>query len=159
MAKTRNYEDIKKDLETAKATRAEARQALKEFSKTNKIKEGTEASEIAEKKTRIAYKELVKAVTASKDAVDKLSTEAKENKPVKERETKYNYPADCTTGDQKKKFRTLERARLKREAKEAAGGGKAKSEKKAEKSEKKSEKKADKTEKKADKKAKKTSDD
>lgn len=153
MAKTKSYEDLRKELDAAKEKRSAAREALKEFCKTNKIKEGVEASSIEKKDLRIKYKELRKAADEAKASVEALSAETKAAKPAKVRETKYDYPADCVTADQKKKFRSAQRAAEKRKAKEAAGGGKKEKPAKSEKTEKSA--KAEKS----DKKKKKTSDD
>lgn len=134
-----SYDEAVKALETAKAARKKAKEELEAFRKENKIKKDSDPAEIKEKATRVKYKELMKAVTEARATADKAEAKAKELKPVKNRETKYNYPADCDTADKKKQFRTKERARIKREAKEAAGGGKKKEKEGSKKEEKKSE--------------------
>lgn len=140
MAKFKNYDEATKAVDESKKVRTAAKEALEAFCKTNKIKKGTPSSEV-DKKLRGEYKTLTAAYQEARKAVDEASEAAKALKPAKVRETKYDYPADCVTAEQKKKFRTAARAAAKRAEKPAKADKPAKSEKSA-KENKKSGKKA-----------------
>lgn len=131
--KIKDYEQSEELLKSSKEEREVARDEFKAFRVENKIKKDeppTDAKLLKKYNSLLAQKE------KKEKEVDEIVAWRKENKPKKEpkiRETKYDYPAECTTTIDKKKFRASERARIKREAKEAAGGGK--KEKKADKKE------------------------
>lgn len=158
--KIKNYEESEELLKSSKEEREVARSEFKDFCSENKIKKGEEPTDA---KLLKKYNNLKAQKEKKEAAVTEVIDWRKENKPKKEpkvRETKYNYPDDCKTIIDKKKFRASERARVKREAKEAAGGGKKekapKVEKKANKGEKQAEKEApkkSKAERRAEKKA------
>ena len=124
------------EVEAAKEALKGAKAELTKF--TEKHGDAPEDEKLAKKlnKLKANVDESEKAVRAAKKA-------AKPKKEKAERQSKYDYPADCTTAEQKKKFRT--------EARRAANG-EAKAAKKAEKAE-----KAPKAEGKKEKKAKKAS--
>lgn len=121
------FKDFAESEEALKSAREEmevARTEFKEFKKENKLKEDAKPTD---DKLLKKYNKLLDIKTKKETAVEDVKTWRKDNKPKKEakiRETKYNYPAEATTALDKKKFRATERARIKREAKEAAGGGK-----------------------------------
>lgn len=130
MAKT-SHEELVKQLEAAKATHTEAKEALKDFRTENEIKKGTDPSEVTGKAGK-EYGKLVKAAEKAAEAYEKLKEAEKENRPRKERQSKYEYPADVVTAEDRKKYRTKMR---KQSADDAKPGKEKKSDKKASKKE------------------------
>jgi colicin import membrane protein len=156
--KAKTYEAAQEDLTAAKEERKVAKEEFKAFKKEKGIK-GDEAPE--DQKLAKKFNKMKSTVDTKVARVEEIEAWMKENKPAKERkprDTKYEYP-DGATAAEKKKIRAAERARLKREAKEASGEGK--KSKKAKDGDKKAQKevvaesKKSKKEKKAEKKAKK----
>ena len=154
----KNYEELLKALEEKKAARKAVRAEMNQFLSDNKLKMGNHSNH-EDAKIAKGWKKLQEKYDKAKAEVEALEVDVKAAKPKKEREGKYDYPEDCVTADDKKKFRAKMRSKAK-----AAEKGEKKADKKAEKSdkaeegkkaEKKADKKADKkAEKKADKKAK-----
>lgn len=132
-----SHEEAKENLSTTKEELQVAKDELKSYRKEHKLEKDTDYSEDA--KHGKTWKKLTKAITSKEEAIAETRTWMEENKPKKEkvaRESKYEYPADCTSEDDKKKFR----AKMRREAasaEKAAAGGEAapKKEKKASKEE------------------------
>ena len=115
MAKA-SHDELVKQLEAAKTTNTEAKEALKEFRAENEIKKGTEPSEVSGKIGK-EYSKLVKAAEKAAAEYEKLKAAEKDSRPRKERQSKYDYPADVVSAEDRKKYRTKMR-------KEAQGGGK-----------------------------------
>ena len=124
MAKAKTYEEALEQVNSLKETLAEERTALREFKSENNIKRGKEPED---EKIAAKLEKLAGAVEKTREAIDEAKAAAKELKPRKERVTKYDYPEDCTTDADKKKYR----AKMRREAKKAEAGDEAKLEKKA----------------------------
>lgn len=167
MAKTpKNPEEAKAALELATGARKDARKAIDDFLKENKLTPMKDYTGKLEGKKQKAYDKLRAAWSEAKEVEAAAQTAYKALRPSKEREAKYEYPA----GTDKKKFRAQMRANAKRagvtvdeyikdrekyDAKVAEGKPKKeKADKKADKKGKKEEK-ADKKADKADKKKKK----
>jgi hypothetical protein len=120
MAKPKDYEEALAQLETAKENLAAEREGLREFKKENKIRRNKPVED-AKVAKELEAKE--SKMEAARQKMEDAKTAAKELKPRKERVTKYEYPADCVTDKDKKKYR----AKMRREAKkETAGEGEAK---------------------------------
>src|SRR5690606_8121133 len=133
-------------IETTKDELSVAKSELKEFLKSNKLSSKEDHSEDPKhgKKYR-KYKDLIaKKEQQIQDAKDWI----RDNKPAVIRPTKYEYPEDCVTEKDKKKFR----ARMRAEAKRAEAGEQPKEKKaktaKKDKAESKKSNKKEKTEKK-----------
>lgn len=94
-------------VESAKADLATAKENHKKFLKANNIKEG-----VTPKDEKIASK-LAQLETKVEKAEKALKGAKKAEKPKKEKvakASKYEYPADITTADARKKYRALKRA-------------------------------------------------
>lgn len=115
MAKPKSYDEALAQVEDLKTQLSEAKEDLREFKKENKVKRN-KPLEDAKLAAQLEKKEA--EVEKLRTQMDELKEAAKELKPRKERQTKYEYPADCTTDKDKKKFRAAKR----REAKKAAKG-------------------------------------
>lgn len=103
------YEGAVSKLETAKENKTKAFEALKQFKADNGIKKGAEP----EKKYKKEFDKLTKAYEEAGALVDNYKEKTKELKPAKERVSKYDYPADVVSADDRKKYR----AKLRKEAK------------------------------------------
>lgn len=151
----KNYEKLLEELEAAKTARKAARGNLNDFLAEKKLKK-VDHSNHEDPKIAKAYNKLVAEVDKARANVEKLEVEVKESKPAPvKRAAKYNYPDDCTSKEDRKKFRATERAELRRvekAEKKASEKGEKNADKKAPKKEEVS-KKQEKTSKKADKKA------
>lgn len=112
MAKPKDYDEAIAQLEAAKATLAEKKEILKEFKTENKIKRN---KPVEDEKLAAKLEKLDEAVTKARDAVDVAKEAAKDLKPRKARVTKYEYPDDCVTDKDKKKYR----AKMRRDSKKA----------------------------------------
>jgi len=111
-------------LETAKAGLTTAKEAYKSFLKKNNLKDGaTPKDENLAKKMASYQSKIEKAEKAIKAAKKDL----KPKKEKAERVSKYDYPADVTTAEDKKKFRTAQRNAAKSAAKAEKKGDKKKS--------------------------------
>jgi hypothetical protein len=150
MAKTKfaSHDEAIAAAATAKEEKKAARQALKEFEAEKGLKHREDHSENEDGKVAKQWKKLNAALQTAITAEEEAEAAGKALKPKKEREAKYDYPEDCVTAEQKKKYRAEARAAAKKAAK-----GEAKAEKKekasTEKVSEKSSKKAEKKEKKA----------
>jgi len=112
MAKPKTYEEAVTNMEAAKTKLGAEKEALREFKKENKIRRNKPVEDAAvAKKLEAAEAKVEKA----REAFDAAKEVAKELKPRKERVTKYEYPEDCVTDKDKKKYR----AKMRREAKKA----------------------------------------
>lgn len=132
MAKTKfaSYGEATTAAETAKNEKKAARQALKEFEAEKGLKHREDHSENEDGKVAKQWKKLNAALQTAITAEEEAEKASKDLKPKKEREAKYDYPEDCVSAEQKKKYRAEARAAAKKAAK-----GEAKAEK-AEKKEK-----------------------
>jgi len=119
MAKPKDYDEAVQQLEAAKTDLSEKREALREFKTENKIKRNKPVEDPAIQKQLETHEG---AVEKAREVVDAAKAAAKELKPRKERVTKYEYPEDCTTDKDKKRYR----AKMRREAKKAESGDDAK---------------------------------
>ncbi len=113
MAKNKTYEEALETVNTLKEKLGEERTALREFKSENNIKRGKEPED---EKIAAKLEKLVAGIEKTREAIDIAKVEAKELKPRKNRVTKYDYPDDCTTDADKKKYR----AKMRREAKKDA---------------------------------------
>lgn len=108
------------DMEAAKANHTEVKAAYKKFLKANDLKEGEDSDD-----PKIA-KKLKTHLKAVKEAEAAIKAAKKAGKPAKaERVSSYDYPADCVTAEDKKKFRTKARAAAKKGEKAAKKDAKA----------------------------------
>jgi len=141
MAKTKfaSYEEATTAAETAKHEKKAARQALKEFEAEKGLKHREDHSENEDGKVAKQWKKLNAALQTAITAEEEAEKAAKDLKPKKEREAKYDYPEGCVSAEQKKKFRAEARAAAKKAAK---GEVKAEKAEKSSKKDKKKEKKA-----------------
>lgn len=105
-----SVEEAKENLATTKEELQVAKDELKSYRKEHKLEKDVDYSEDA--KHGKTWKKLLKAITSKEEAITEIKTWMEENKPKKEkvaRESKYEYPADCTSEDDKKKFRAKKR--------------------------------------------------
>jgi len=114
MAKAKTYEEALEIMEAAKAKYAELKEELREFKKEHKVRRDkpVEDAKIA---AQLEKKEaaLEKALAASEEAKEV----AKGLKPSKDRVSKYEYPEDCVSDKDKKRYRT----KMRRDAKKPEG--------------------------------------
>lgn len=104
------YDSAKEKLAGVKEEIPAKETQLKEYAKKNKMKGGKSE----DKKIQSGYNKVTQELQDLKDRKSKYIKFMKENKPKVDRESKYAYPDDCKTGLDKKKFRSLMRARAKR---------------------------------------------
>lgn len=151
MAKTKfaSYEEATAAAATAKEEKKAARQALKEFEAEKGLKHREDHSENEDGKIAKQWKKLNAALQTAITAEEEAEKASKDLKPKKEREAKYDYPEDCVTAEQKKKYRAEARAAAKKAAK-----GEAKAEKKEKVATEKATEKSSKKDKKKEKKTK-----
>ncbi len=107
MSKTLNYEQITEKLNSVKAEKKEVNNAIGAIRLKHKIQKGEKPKD---KKLLAEWNRLHEQKEVLNKEVEKLEASALELKPKKERETKYNYPEDCVTSEQKKAYRTKMRA-------------------------------------------------
>jgi len=111
MAKVQlTYDSAKEKLAGVKEEIPAKESQLKEYAKKNKVKGGKSE----DKKVQSGYNKIAQELQDLKDRKSKYIKFMKENKPKVERESKYAYPDDCKTALDKKKFRSLMRAKAKR---------------------------------------------
>jgi len=111
MAKVQlTYESAKDKLAGVKEELPAAESQLKEYAKKNKMKGGKSE----DKKVQAGYDKIAGNIQDLKDRKARYTKFMKENKPKTDRESKYAYPSDCKTGLDKKKFRSVMRAKAKR---------------------------------------------
>jgi len=115
MAKPKDYDEALAQLETAKEAYASEKEAIRDWKKENKIRRN---KPIEDPKVQAELEKREAKVETLREAMDAAKEAAKELKPRKERVTKYEYPDDCTTDKDKKKYR----AKMRREAKKAEKG-------------------------------------
>ncbi len=131
-----NVEEAKDFIASTKEELKTAKGELKELRKSLGLK-GDATPENPKDAKKV--EKLSSLIEKKEKAIEEAQAWLKENKPKKSKEPralKYDYPEDCTTADQKKKFRQEQRAAAKRAEKAAAKG------EKAEKGESKKDKKA-----------------
>lgn len=124
-------EKVAVTVESAKADLATAKENHKKFVKANGIKEG------ATPKDEAIAKKLAQHETRVEKAEKALKLAKKAEKPKKEKvekASKYDYPADVTTAEARKKFRALKRAGEKKEVNAAKKAEKLAAKKSSEKS-------------------------
>lgn len=111
MAKvTLTYDSAKEKLAGVREEIPAKESQLKEYAKKNKVKGGKSE----DKKAQSGYDKIAKELQDLKDRKFRYVKFIKEYKPKTERESKYAYPSDCKTGLDKKKFRSVMRAKAKR---------------------------------------------
>lgn len=115
MAKPKTYDEALTQVEGLKEQLSEAKNDLREFKKENKVKRN---KPLDDPKLAAQLEKKEALVEKLRLQMDELKETARELKPRKDRVTKYDYPADCTTDKDKKKFR----AKMRRETKKAAKG-------------------------------------
>jgi len=93
-------------LATAKENYSTAREELKEVMKENKIKRGAEVEDVTPAKVQKSYKIKLGKVEKAKALLEKAKEAVKSTKVKKERVSKYEYPEDCLSVEDKKKYRT-----------------------------------------------------
>lgn len=128
-----SIEEAKENLSTTKEELQVSKDEIKSYRKENKLEKDTDYSE--DPKHGKTWKKLAKAVSSKEETIAEIRTWMEENKPKKEkvqRESKYEYPEDCTSEDDRKKFRAKKRREAASAEKEAA---EPKKEKKASKEE------------------------
>jgi hypothetical protein len=101
-----NFEKLQKTFEDLKVKAKEARSALQSFTKKNGL--GMKEAP-ADKKLKPEFEKLTKAYETLKSQRDAAEEAAKASKPRSERASKYDYPADVVTSEDKKKFRAAQR--------------------------------------------------
>lgn len=127
MAK-KTYAERKEELGTLKEDSKQARKDLKNFCKENKL---DPEAENADNKKFVKLKALVTKTSTDVAEAEKWLADNKEVKERAQRKSNYEYPADCTTAADKKKWRAKARAAAKKKAKEESGEGSSKKSKKA----------------------------
>lgn len=151
-SKFASYEEAQEALAPAKEELGVAKEELKAFRKEAGIKKDETPTDPKVKKR---FDKFVENVEKKQKEVEEIKTYLADNKPAKVRESKYEYPEDCTSDSDRKKYR----AKMRRQAAAGEPGEEAKEEK-AEKKEKKSKEGKDKkSDKKSDKKDKKSGED
>lgn len=104
--KKMSYDEALEEQKTVKSSIKELRGELKDYLKENKVT----AKEPATGKVLKSIEAKEKKIEAAKKTLSEINDFIKENKPVKVRETKYNYPDWAEDSELKKKFRTLVRS-------------------------------------------------
>lgn len=127
MGSPKTHEEAVAVLEAAKEDLMNKKKELRTFRVENGIKKDVP---VEDAKVKAKLEKLEKAVAGAQGKLEKAKEEEKGLKPVKTRIAKYEYPEGMTDKEKKKL-----RAKLRREAKAAAGGEKPKKEKKAKKAE------------------------
>lgn len=109
------YDEVLAKAKAKKEELAEAKKDLRAWKKENKIKRNKPVED----------EKLKKALEKKETQLEKLTSEhekalkaAKDLKPASSRRTKYEYPADCVTDQDKKKYR----AKMRREKAKAEKG-------------------------------------
>ena len=130
MAKTfKTYEEALEAQGVAKDAVKEAKAALTEYYTKNKLKRNEDYTDDAKHGGKI--QKLQNAIDRESSTLENIGEQMKALKPKKEksagRETKYEYPADCVTSEQKKKYRI----KMRKEAENADKPKKEKTEKPA----------------------------
>jgi len=112
MAKAKTYDEATANLDAAKTTLSDAKEVVRTFKTENKIRRNkpVEDEKVAKKLEALEAK-----VEKAREAMDITKEIAKDLKPRKDRVTKYEYPADCVSDKDKKKYR----AKMRRDSKKA----------------------------------------
>jgi hypothetical protein len=108
-----SYEEAVEKLQEVKEQLSEKREAFKAFLIENKLKKAEDHSNHSNRTLAKQFKTFKKELTDLDNQREALREFVKTSKPKKERESKYEYPSDCETALDKKKFRTTCRSRAK----------------------------------------------
>lgn len=114
------HEEALANLESAKEAKKAAYDAREAFSKKNGLPPKKDHS--SHKEFGKAFSPLNQAWLDAKDAITEAEKIEKEVRPKSERPSKYDYPADIVTADDKKKYRAKMRAKVKSDAKSPTEG-------------------------------------
>jgi hypothetical protein len=127
-AKGNSFEEAQDKLLKLKDAASASRSALQSFTKKNNLsmKEAP-----ADKKLKPEWEKLTKAYSEARTKRDAQEEAVKALKPKAERASKYEYPKECVTKEDKKKFRATQRAAANK-AEKAASPKKSKKAKKEE---------------------------
>lgn len=108
--KALSFEEATTAYADSKVTAKNERESLNAFCKENKLKRNVDHTDDAKHGKK--YAKLKQTVDAACELRDALKEQVKETKPKKTsgRASKYEYPEDITTNEQKKKYRTQLRA-------------------------------------------------
>lgn len=109
--KALSVEEAQEKLIAAKEKMVEAKDALVAFNKANGLKKGEDASNHEDAKIAKSWKKLKETLDDRAKRVEKYQALTKGAKKTGQapKAAKYNYPADVTSGDDKKKYRSLVR--------------------------------------------------
>lgn len=117
MAKSKKtYEELVEAQATAKTNLKEAKKNLTTYLKENKLKRSDDHS--GDKKHGKKIGALEKKIATCETRLEKATSTMKANKPATTRKSKYEYPADVVTSEQKKKYRQAQRAAANKGAKD-----------------------------------------
>jgi hypothetical protein len=105
--KFNTYEEAQEAQTAGKAKVRDAKQALTDYLKKNKLKRNVDYSE--DKKHSSKLVKLNNSIEKTSSSLDKVNDQVKELKPKKDRVSKYDYP-DGITSEEKKKFRQKARS-------------------------------------------------
>lgn len=122
-AKFANAEEAKAFVSTKKGELKTAKEELRAFEKENKLEKGGDHS--GHEKHGKKWSKMNKVVESLRAEIEAAENWAKENKPKKEktpRAVKYEYPKECVTEADRKKYRAKMRAQAKSEQKKAEKG-------------------------------------
>lgn len=106
----KTYEEVVEAMELQKTNLSTLKTELRDFRKENGIKKG-KVSDDKKIAAQVTKKEAV--IEKAQAEFDATKLEAKALKPQKDRVSKYEYPADCVTDKDKKRYR----AKMRRDAK------------------------------------------
>jgi len=103
MAKTKSYEQLSVEITELKASKKTVNNEIGGIRLKFNIKKGEKP---ADKKVLKDWNALHEEKAKMAAALEKLEEAAKELRPKKVRETKYEYPADCESKEDRKNFRS-----------------------------------------------------
>jgi hypothetical protein len=113
--KPQTHEEVKASYDAAVVARQEAKEALNSFLEEHSLRKNViHTGKLEDKKAQKAYDKLYDAWSAAREKEQALKDAEKKARPSKERATKYVYPADCTSGIDRKNFRAACRQAAKR---------------------------------------------
>lgn len=145
--KFNSVEDAKALITEQKEIRSSAKEERKAYAKENGLSIKEDHS--GDKKHGKKWKQFTDAISAADAQIENAENWVKENKPKKSgggnRASKYEYPSDIVSADDKKKYRAKMRAEAKRTEKEETKKSSKKSKEEAEKAPKKKSKKVKET--------------
>lgn len=109
-------EELEQKLISSKEKFQAAKDALISFNKSNGLKKDEDASNHEDEKIAKKWKKLKADMTESASRVKKYEElfKASRKKNVAPKPAKYNYPAEVTTGEDKKKYRQVVRQKAKK---------------------------------------------